>query len=131
MPRFTTGVPHRARRLRWAIVPGVLLCVLALAPLPLYAQEPTVGGALGEGGALNAPTFWYLLAAGLALLVPAGFVLIGVAGLDDSVGTCIDEGGAGLEVIVVAVGVYKKWVDAEEIAGAVGDGNCIVLWPGR
>ncbi|HMN28152.1 MAG TPA: hypothetical protein PKE45_08360, partial [Caldilineaceae bacterium] len=60
----------------------MLLCVLALAPLPLYAQDPPVGGALGEGGALNAPTFWYLLAAGLALLVPAGFVLISVAGLE-------------------------------------------------
>lgn len=34
------------------------------------------------GGTLAMPTFWYVLAAALSLLVPAGFVLIGVAGLE-------------------------------------------------
>ncbi len=34
-----------------------------------------------EGGLLAAPAYWYLLTAALALMVPAGFLLIGVAGL--------------------------------------------------
>lgn len=51
-------------------------------PIAAFAQEVNTAGALGEGGSLHVPTFWYLLAAALALLVPAGFVLIGVAGLE-------------------------------------------------
>ncbi len=38
-------------------------------------------GGAGEGALLVAPAYWFLLTAALALLVPAGFLLIGVAGL--------------------------------------------------
>jgi Amt family ammonium transporter len=67
----------RLRILRLLLV-GVLCC---LWPMVAHAQQGSTD-ALGEGGALHAPTFWYLLAAGLALLMPAGFVLIGVSGLE-------------------------------------------------
>lgn len=80
-PIEPSGVPPYLRRLL-AFVGLLVLAVATFWPVVVYAQEPVVTGALEEGGVLHAPTFWYLLAAGLALLVPAGFVLIGVAGLE-------------------------------------------------
>ena len=55
--------------------------VVALWPSALFAQAQNVASSAAEGGQLAAPATWYLLTAALALLVPAGFLLIGVAGL--------------------------------------------------
>ena len=67
---------------RWL---GLFLTMLAATAALLLAwphavlADGTAAPALAEG--LAAPGFWYLLAAGMALLVPAGLVLIGAAGL--------------------------------------------------
>ena len=75
MPLLTavaTDSTHSTQR-AWIRFGFSVLALAAFWPATAYAQEPIVSGALGEGGALHVPTFWYLLAAGLALLVPAGF----------------------------------------------------------
>lgn len=64
---------------------SVLLIVVsgvALWPTGVFAQSNPPTDKLMAGGTLAAPTFWFVLAAALSLLVPAGFVLIGVAGLE-------------------------------------------------
>jgi ammonium transporter, Amt family len=84
MSALSTILKKRAHRQRKPIflLGFLLFAVLWMWPTAAFAQEVNAAGALGEGGSLHVPTFWYLLAAGLALLVPAGFVLIGVAGLE-------------------------------------------------
>lgn len=73
-PRLRTG----ARTL--GVLLGLLLWVIW--PAALWAQ--TVEGAveLGSAAPTTAPAYWFLLTAALALLMPAGLVLIGVAGLE-------------------------------------------------
>ncbi len=76
----------------------VTICLLLwvlLGPAVVQAQEPLPGGAPVPGTSPTAtptlpaaptapvlPSVWYLLAAGLALLAPAGFVLLAVANLE-------------------------------------------------
>ncbi len=60
----------------------VMLAMLWLWPSHVFAQSTEPTQKLLTSGSLAVPTFWYILAAAIALLVPAGFVLIGVAGLE-------------------------------------------------
>lgn len=60
----------------------VILLTGVLWPIHIFAQDPGPTEKLITSGSLAVPTFWYVLAAAIALLVPAGFVLIGVAGLE-------------------------------------------------
>ncbi|MCC6454945.1 MAG: hypothetical protein IT328_08395 [Caldilineaceae bacterium] len=59
---------------------------LSIWPTAAMAQTvdpnavPPMNNALGDSTTL--PTYWFLIMAALGLLVPAGFVLVGVAGLD-------------------------------------------------
>ncbi|OUC04973.1 hypothetical protein RY27_30085, partial [Litorilinea aerophila] len=58
---------------------------LALWPTPLLAQTPETPQTLwtaSQNGGLTVPTYWFVLASGLALLVPAGLTLVAVSGLE-------------------------------------------------
>jgi Amt family ammonium transporter len=70
---------HGSYRLRaWAALCLVAVSALLLFPQAAFAQAgaPIPGATPG-----TAPTFWYLLAAAVAFMVPVGLVLMGVAGL--------------------------------------------------
>lgn len=74
-----------ARPLRRAVVMSIvalIMTLLSLWPGLAWAQTPVGGSELGIGGGAATPAYWYLLTAALALLMPAGFVLVGVAGLE-------------------------------------------------
>lgn len=80
--RPCTVLLHRnPNRLAIALV-VIVLSLLVVVTTPAHAQDATIPSAL-ESGANSAalPSLWYLLAAGLAMLVPAGFVLLGSANL--------------------------------------------------
>lgn len=66
---------------RW---PGALALAasLALALAPAAASAQSSAPVAATAAMAQTPVFWYLLAAALALLVPVGLVLIGVAGLE-------------------------------------------------
>lgn len=71
------------RWLRWlALSMGLLLYLIW--PGALWAQSGDMATAvdLGTAAPSVAPAYWFLLTAALALLVPAGFVLVGVSGLE-------------------------------------------------
>lgn len=63
----------------------VLALSIALWPMQLLAQssppDPTTSSAISSS-APETPAHWYVLAAGFALLVPAGLMLMGAAGLE-------------------------------------------------
>ena len=66
-----------------AVLASLLLLVgMLLWPTSVLAQSTQPTEKLMASGSLTVPTFWYVLAAAISLLTPAGFVLIGVAGLD-------------------------------------------------
>jgi Amt family ammonium transporter len=66
---------------RLAAIPALALSVFLLGAASMLAQSaPT--GELAQVAPAQTPLFWYVLAAGLALLVPAGLVLISVAEMD-------------------------------------------------
>ena len=70
-------------RQRWFIWIQPLAVCAALLPSLAIAQGTLPGGSTPVPVTpAAAPTFWYLLAAALAMLVPVGLVLIGVAGLE-------------------------------------------------
>ena len=68
----------------WARLLGVLLGLLLwlIWPAALWAQAVEGAVDLGTAAPAVAPAYWFLLTAALALLLPAGFVLVGVAGLE-------------------------------------------------
>ena len=66
---------------RLAALPGVALGVFLLGVTSLSARS-TPTGEFVQVAPAQTPLFWYVLAAGLALLVPAGLVLISVAEFD-------------------------------------------------
>lgn len=73
---------------RWLGWLAFSACFVALLfyPTPLWAQTaepnavPPMNTVMGDSTTL--PSYWFLIMAALGLLVPAGFVLIAVAGLD-------------------------------------------------
>ena len=67
--------------MRIAAVSAWPAALAILWPRALLAQAQDVSTSAGDGSLLVAPAYWFLLTAALALLVPAGFLLIGVAGL--------------------------------------------------
>ncbi|MBP8125402.1 MAG: hypothetical protein KAZ26_22335, partial [Caldilineaceae bacterium] len=78
-PSHTSAGKSRTFPLRVALTLLATIAAILLAwPHPVLA-DGIAAPALAES--LAAPGFWYLLAAGMALLVPAGLVLIGAAGL--------------------------------------------------
>jgi Amt family ammonium transporter len=80
----------RTRVPRWMSWLAVGACLVAFLFLPttLWAQSadpnavPPMNNVMGDSATL--PSYWFLIMAALGLLVPAGFVLVGVAGLDPS-----------------------------------------------
>jgi Amt family ammonium transporter len=60
------------------------LLLFAVLTLLLWPEAARAQGAAASsaGEPLTMPTFWYLLAAAIAMLVPAGLTLVAVAGLD-------------------------------------------------
>ncbi len=73
-----------ARPLRRALV-ALSMALFCLWPALAWAQAPGGSSPSQVGAGLNSGTVtpaWYVLTAALALLMPAGFVLIGVAGLE-------------------------------------------------
>jgi Amt family ammonium transporter len=77
------------------VVSLLVLTLLALWPGIALAQEAQPINTLGEGGTFQAPTYWYLLAAALAFLVPVGIVLMSVAGLEGQRAWNAALGGVG------------------------------------
>ena len=69
------------RPIRIAAVAAGPAALAMFWPRALLAQAQDVPASAGDGSLLVAPAYWFLLTAALALLVPAGFLLIGVAGL--------------------------------------------------
>ncbi len=84
----------RVRVPRWLSWLAVSACFVALLfwPDPLLAQIPdpnaNPSGVIPMrtimGDSTTLPAHWFLVMAAMALLVPAGFILVGVAGLDPS-----------------------------------------------
>jgi ammonium transporter, Amt family len=71
------------RRRTLSLLALVLASVVVLLPAAAVAQSgPATAAATTSAATTNAPLFWYVLAASASLLVPAGLVLIGVAGLE-------------------------------------------------
>ncbi len=66
---------------RFAAVPTLALGAFLLGIAPLLAQSAQPGE-LAQIAPAQTPLFWYVLATGLAMLVPAGLVLISVAEMD-------------------------------------------------
>ena len=79
---------RRIRVPRWLGWLAVSACFVAFLffPTTLWAQSadpnalPPMNNVLGDSATL--PSYWFLIMAALGLLVPAGFMLMGVAGLD-------------------------------------------------
>lgn len=73
---------RKSIRLAIALV-VIVLSMLAAATMPALAQDAVIPNALESGAnSTNFPSLWFLLAAGLAMLVPAGFVLLASANLE-------------------------------------------------
>ena len=102
-----------ARRLRWPAV-SVWFATLLFLPHTVLAQTSNPAVQSSAQGFV-APSYWYLLAAGLALLVPAGFVLISVAGLDPS--RAWDAALGGLAAIGLAALGYWAFGFALQFGG--------------
>lgn len=71
----------RSTYARFAIIPALAAGVFLLGATSLLAQS-VQPGAFAQIAPAQTPLFWYVLAAGLALLAPAGLALISVAELD-------------------------------------------------
>ena len=69
------------RRCRAIALAAFCAAMAGLRPGLALAQAQDAVRSAGESGLLAAPVYWFLLTAALALLVPAGFLLIAVAGL--------------------------------------------------
>ncbi len=93
---------------------ALILLTGVLWPIHSFAQDPGPTEKLITSGSLAVPTFWYVLAAAIALLVPAGFVLIGVAGLEPQRAWDAALGGMG------AVGLGRLRL--------LGDRFCPAIW---
>ncbi|MBW7881600.1 MAG: hypothetical protein H3C34_02995 [Caldilineaceae bacterium] len=77
--RMDTEHTIPGRRRFWFALSLVLAATLA----PAVAMAQATGGAAPAVSPMpTVPVFWYLLASAVALLVPTGLVLIGVAGLE-------------------------------------------------
>lgn len=71
------------RRRTLSLLGLLLTSVVVLLPAAAVAQsEPATAAATTSAATTNAPLFWYVSAASASLLVPAGIVLIGIAGLE-------------------------------------------------
>lgn len=90
-----------------AVLASLLLMVglLLLWPTSVLAQSTQPTEKLMSSGSLTVPTFWYVLAAAISLLAPAGFVLIGVAGLDPQHAWDAALGG----MAAVGLAVFGYW----------------------
>jgi Amt family ammonium transporter len=78
----TVLLHRKLNRLAVALV-VIVLSLLVVIATPAHAQDATIPSALESGANTAAlPSLWYLLAAGLAMLVPAGFVLLASANLE-------------------------------------------------
>ncbi len=77
---------HRIKPIAHVCLAGALgWLTLALWPPPLLAQTPETPQTLwtvAQNGGPAVPTYWFVLASGLALLVPAGLTLVAVSGLE-------------------------------------------------
>lgn len=78
--RFLT----QAARLRGWSAMSIALALLLCWPSLSLAQSPETITNTSRAGLELVPVYWYLLTAAVAMLVPAGFLLIGVAGLEPS-----------------------------------------------
>ncbi|MEM7536825.1 MAG: hypothetical protein AAF639_31890 [Chloroflexota bacterium] len=79
------------------------VAILTETTLAMDLVQETTVDTIVQSDSLAIPTFWYLLAAGLSFLVPAGFVFISVAGLplDRAWDAMLGAGAAiGLAVVV-------------------------------
>lgn len=83
----------------------VALGVMAFWPLAALAQQTNPVNTLGATPAVPTPTFWYVLAAAVAFLIPVGLVLIGVAGLDGQRAWNAALGG----VAAVGLAAFSYW----------------------
>ena len=88
--RFQTKLRIRVPRwLGWLAVSACFVAFL-FSPVTIWAQSadpgvaPSMNNVMGDSTTL--PSYWFLIMAALGLLVPAGFVLIGVGGLDPTRG---------------------------------------------
>lgn len=84
--KYQTKLQRRVPRwLGWLAIIASFGTLLFL-PTTLWAQAadpnalPPMNTVMGDSATL--PSYWFLIMAALGLLVPAGFVLVGVAGLD-------------------------------------------------
>jgi Amt family ammonium transporter len=93
----------RRKFLALAVMFGVLFAVLFgpvraahAASAALQGTDPNaLAGQMGADGSLLLPSYWYLLMAALSLLVPAGLILISVAGLEPERAWSAALGGLG------------------------------------
>ena len=82
--RFRPGKGFCAPQLIWAavfVISGLLFSFTSAAAADVLQSGPNSVTQLTSGN-LVLPGYWYLLMAALALLVPAGLILISVAGLE-------------------------------------------------
>ena len=72
------------RRWLWLVLGLLITLLLLITPALASAQgnAPSAGAAAPVPAGATAPLFWYVLATAIGLLVPVGFVLIGVAALE-------------------------------------------------
>lgn len=71
--------PSSARPVALLVLLGVTAIALAMWPAAVSAQSVTPG--VGAAGSGSTPVFWYVLAAAVAMLLPAGVALLSLAGL--------------------------------------------------
>ena len=88
--------------LRWTLAGLGLVLGPFLLPLTAHAQSSTPL----DQTALPAPTFWYILAAALAMLVPAGLILVSIGGLDQRQAWHTALGG----VAAMGLAVISYWM---------------------
>ena len=89
---------------------ALALTILLIWVLPALAQSNStatngVANALTEGATFVAPIYWYLLASALAMLMPVGFVLIGVAGLETEQAWNAALGG----LAAIGLAIFAYW----------------------
>src|SRR5215203_1109205 len=106
--KYQTKLQRRVPRwLGWLALIASFSTFLFL-PTTLWAQAadpnalPPMNTVMGDSATL--PSYWFLIMAALALLVPAGFVLVGVAGLDPA--RAWDAALGGLAAIGLASFAY-------------------------
>lgn len=108
MKLFQTKPPIRVPRwLGWLAISACFVALL-FSPITVWAQSadpnavPPMNNVMGDSTSL--PSYWFLIMAALGLLVPAGFVLVGVAGLDPA--RAWDAALGGLAAIGLATVAY-------------------------